>query len=63
MAMHSGGAECEGTEVTATPPQTTATLQSVLSCLLTGIPHPQREVYQGEEPRDEEETCLSRMAS
>lgn len=52
--MHSGAAECEGTEVTATPPQTTATLQSVLSCLLTGIPHPQREVYQGEEPHDEE---------
>lgn len=35
--------------MTATPPQAAATLQSFLSCLLTGIPHPQREVHQGEE--------------
>lgn len=47
VAIHRGGAECEGTEVTATAPQTTATLQSVLSCLLTGIPQPQREVHRG----------------
>lgn len=47
VAIQGGGAECEGTEVTATPPQTTATLQSVLSCLPTGIPHPQQEVHQG----------------
>lgn len=63
VAVHSWGAECEGTDMTAAPPQTTATLQSVLSCLLTGIPHPQQEVHQGEEPCDGEETCLSRMAS
>lgn len=37
------GAECEGTEVTATPPQTTAASQGVLACVLTGILHPTEE--------------------